>query len=525
MEYHRKIIGSSILVLLLIICVKLIAVIKDIILAYIFGLGKLTDAYFVAFQIPQTLIFLLGITILREMSSSIFSKTIELKQDRDLSILFSSIFNYALLTTVLVSLIGIILMPFIVKLLPISHYDDMDRLIVYLGRILFTMVITFGLSEYLGAVLNAFRNFFLPGFSTICANICMIVSLIMFAHKLSIASLAYGTTIGFLISCIIQFTYITSRKIFYKPFVIDFHFPLVREYIKKAIPFMIITSMSQICILVSYILSLNFGQGMASALSFAGKLNDIIINLFVLPFLTVLLPEFSRDTANNDTNTLKSHIRFGAEAIAVIVIFCTAFMIVCNQEIVQLLFMRGKFTLENAHITGNILFIYMIGLCFQAGYLYLVFIYLGIQKTSSLLFIGGTSYILNVVLQIILSHYFGVYGITAGISFASLIYFFVLLFTLKKNFISFSFFKQGRYILKIVGIIPFLIIVFIVGRKVLFTDENLKQSYLFVKLLILGGAGLFIYILCLIVLRIQIAIDLFNKIRYMFYAKNENTLH
>jgi putative peptidoglycan lipid II flippase len=347
----------------------------------------------------------------------------------------------------------------------------------------------------------------------------------MFAHRLSIASLAYGTTIGFLISCIIQFIYITSRKIFYRPFVIDFHFPLVREYIKKAIPFMIITSMSQICILVSYILSLNIGQGMASALSFAGKLNDIIINLFVLPFLIVLLPEFSRDNASNNRDALKSHIRFGAEAIAVIVIFCTAFMIVCNQEIVQLLFMRGKFTLENAHITGNILFIYMIGLCFQSGYLYLVFIYLGIQKTSSLLFIGGISYILNIVLQIILSHYFGVYGITAGISFASLIYFFVLLFTLKKNFISFSFFKQGRNILKIVGIIPFLIIVFIVGRRVLFTNENLKQSYLLVKLLILGGGGLFIYILCLIVLRIQIAIDLFNKMRYILYAKNESTIH
>jgi hypothetical protein len=76
-----------------------------------------------------------------------------------------------------------------------------------------------------------------------------------------------------------------------------------------------------------------------------------------------------------------------------------------------------------------------------------------------------------------------------------------------------------------VGIIPFLIIIFIVGRRVLFTNENLKQSYLLVKLLILGGGGLFIYILCLIVLRIQIAIDLFNKMRYILYAKNESTIH
>ena len=521
MEFPNKkiIINSCVTVFSFILIVKLLGLFKDILLAYLFGLGALTDAYFIAFQIPQTLMYLLGISILREMSSSVFSGYYEKNQKEDLSVLFSTIFNYASVVTILVSTAGIILMPQIVKLLPVSHYDDIDKSIVYLGRILFTFLITFGLSEYLGAVLNAFKNFFLPGFSTMCANICMIVSLLMFADTLSIASLAYGTTIGFFISCIIQFTYITTRKISYKPFVMNLQFPLMKEYIKKAVPFMIIISLSQICIFVSYVLSLRLGQGMTSALSFAGKLNEIIINLFVLPFLMVLLPEFSRNNASNDTDSLKSYIKFGAETITVIIVFCAAFLLVFNQEVVQILFMRGKFTAENAAITGNILFIYMIGLCFQAGYLYLVYIFLGIQKTLPLLLVGGVSYCLNIFLQVIFSKYFGIYGIVGGITFAAVFYFFSLMYVLKSRYIPFDFFKHSRDILKVVVWGIFLILVFAFGESIFPLNIESNTILPFIRLIIFGIIGLGIYLTGLFMLKIQIIVNLYNWVKNDFISR------
>ena len=488
MSTPSKILQSVFLVFALVLIAKSLALLRDILIAYKFGQGELTDAYFIAFQIPHTLIYIMGINLLKGMSSSLFSESIAQNKKEELSLQFSTIFNGAFVITLVITIIGIWKMPLLVGLLPFSYQAVSFDMIVFLGRLMFPFLILFGLSDYLGATLNAFRNFFLPGFSLVVANSVIIISLLVLSDSLSILSLAYGTLAGFAIALLIQFIFVVKTKIPYRISAFDFRIAPVRNYLRKSAPLLLVTSLAQLTILIGYIIALNLDEGMVSSLSYAGKINDLSISLFVLPLLTVLLPEFARDKATNNIDALKSHIRFGAEVIAAVIIFCTAFLLVYYREVVVALFQRGEFTAADASLTGGVLKIYLIGLCFQAGYLFFVFIYLGMQKTKSLTIIGLISYSINIILLFLLSKNYGIYGIAWAVVISSVVYFLLLFITFKIYYIRFSLIKQGRKLLKIVFSGLVMVVIFYFSLQ-----WQISESVI-IQILFAGTAGSIIYL-------------------------------
>ncbi|MFC1730810.1 murein biosynthesis integral membrane protein MurJ [candidate division KSB1 bacterium] len=497
MSANHKILQSGLLLFSLVFISKALAFLKDIILAYTFGKGELTDIYFIAFSIPHTLMYVMGITLLRGMSSSVFSGMIAKKEDTALSILFSTIFNGVFLFTAALSAICIWQMPALIRMLPFTFYETDFDMTVLLARILFPLLITLGLSDYCGAVLNAFRNFFLPGFSMILANLCMIVSLLLLSDSLSILSIAYGTAAGFLIALAVQFIFLIRSKIRYLFSTLNFTAPPVRSFIVKARPLILLTGISQISIFTSKIIALHMETGMVSALSYAEKVNEISISLFVLPLLTVLLPEFARETAVLNLEALKSRIRFGAEVIASIITFIVVFLIVFHNEVIVLLFQRGEFTVSDSAVTGDILLIFVLGLIFQAGYLCCVFIYLGMQKTKALTVVGILSYSVNIVLLFTLSHFYGVYGLAASFSITAAVYFLLLFSVFKKRYIAFSLWKQSRNLLKIAVSGVILLLSFYLVGLLFNAGRDMSFMSLAVFIAITGSAGLLFYMVLL----------------------------
>ncbi len=494
MDRSNKIVYSGFILFSLTVIVKGLAFVKDILVAHFFGMNELTDAYYIAFSIPHTLMYVLGITILRGMSSAVFSERIARNDYTNLSLIFSTIFNWAFVLTVIVSLIAVWFMPAIIGLLPFRFTDASFDMTVLLARLLFPLLITFGLSEYLGAILNAFRNFKLPAISLIIANICMIASLLLLSDHFSIISLAYGTAIGFLLAFILQFVVVISTKIRYNPGDFNIGLPPIKSYIRTSLPLLGATGMGQITVLISYILALNIEKGMVSALTYAGKINEITVGLFVIPFLTVLLPEFSRDQAVNDIQALKDRIKSGAEVIAAMIAFGIAFLGVFHREIIRLIFFRGAFTLENVELTSAIFSILLAGLCFMTATLYMNFVFLGMQKTKVLALVSIAAYTVKIVLMVILAHMYGIFGLAWAATGTALFHAVLLIAAFKKYCINISIVSQSRTILKIilVGVIQYVLFQ---GMSTLLgstsvTDIRLLALYIAVA----GFSGLVIYI-------------------------------
>ena len=494
MDRSNKIVYSGLILFILTVIVKGLAFVKDILVAHFFGMNELTDAYYIAFSIPHTLMYVLGITILRGMSSAVFSERIARKDFTNLSLIFSTIFNWAFVLTVCVSLIAIWYMPAIIGLLPFQFTDASFDMTVLLARFLFPLLVTFGLSEYLGAILNAFRNFKLPAISLIIANICMIASLLLLSDHFSIVSLAYGTAIGFSIAFIFQFVVVISTKIRYNPRAFNIGLPPIKSYIRTSLPLLGATGMGQITVLISYILALNIEKGMVSALTYAGKINEITIGLFVIPFLTVLLPEFSRDQAVNDIQTLKDRIKSGAEVIAAIIAFGIAFLGVFHREIIRLIFFRGAFTLENVELTSAIFSILLAGLCFMTAILYMNFVFLSMQKTKVLALVSFTAYTVKIILMVVLAHLYGIYGLAWATTSTALFHAVFLIAAFKKYCINISVISHSHTILKIilVGVIQYALFQ---GMFLLLGISSVADTLLLtINIAIAGIFGLVIYL-------------------------------
>ncbi|MFC1553417.1 murein biosynthesis integral membrane protein MurJ [candidate division KSB1 bacterium] len=502
MPSNTKILRSGLLVFFLVFTAKMLSLVKEILIANYFGQGELTDAYFVSFQILNTFLYALGINILRGMSSSIFSENIAKNQQKNLKILFSTIFNYILILTAALTVICIWRMPDIINWLPFRYNEGSFELVVMLARVLLTALIFIGLSQYLGAVLNAFRSYFVPGISLVIANACMIISIVLLYEKYSIVSAAYGTLAGFFISSVIQFIYINRKKIKYKFSAFNIYSEVIVNFAKKSAPLLFVTVLGQISLLVGYIIALDIEKGMASALNYAGRLNDLSLSLFVLPLLTVLLPEFARDKALENISALKNKIKFGFEVIVSIVIFWTAFLTVFHREVIIILFERGQFTAVNTELTSSILLILMCGLFFQTLQIFLIFIYLGLQKTRSLTIIGVFSYCVYIMLLFILSDRFGVFGIAWANVVLAVIYSVILLFVLKYRHIKFSFIKNSINFSKIIlsGAVIFLI--FYQIDKLVVNGSQFHSFYLIIVLSVAGITGIAIYLFLLQILKV-----------------------
>lgn len=447
---NKNLLKSGIVIFVLTLVTKIMALAKDILIADRFGVSADTDAFLIAFVIPTSLIYILGINLLQGMSSSIFSEAAAKNKQEDISIIFSTVFNSTIIISVIVSIIGIYFMPELLNIVFPNIPETNFALTVKLSQIMFPLLIFIGFTQFFVSVLNAFRKFFFPALLLTLANFITVIG-IYYYSDFGIIAAAYSVLVGFATSFMILFYTIITNNVKYRA-IINLKIEPVRNFFIKSAPLLFVAVASQIAIAAEKSVALGLDIGAVSVLSYAGKINEISVGLFVAPLMTVLLPEFARDKALRDMSTLKKRIRIGAEILTSVVVFWTAFLLVYRFEIVQILFERGEFTSENTLLTSDLLLIYTAGFLFQAAYLLLVYIYLGLQKTKSLSAIASFSYLFYTLLIIYLPNIYGVYGLAIANVIFGILYTCILLFYLKFRHIKFNLLKSLNKIFKIIFI-------------------------------------------------------------------------
>jgi len=483
MSRNAQILQSGILLFTLTLITRLLSAGKTILVADNFGMTGMTDAYFIALVIPNTLMYMTGINTLTGMASSIFSRNVENNEHEELSITFSTIFNAALIMTTILTAVGIAFMPQIVRWYVPDFTGETYDLTVKMGRIVITIFISLGLAAYLGATLNAFRRYFLPGLGLMIANVCMILSLVFFADSLGITCIAWGTAAGNVAYFLILLWTVLRYKIKYRP-VLRLRYPPVKMFLKKCLPILFLMLFSQLAVVIDRKIATEQFEGAVTGVSYALLIWQVSVSLFIMPLMTVFLPEFARDSGEKTMDALKKRIKFGSEVLFCIVLFWSFFVLIFNREIISALFQRGAFNPEDTIVTSRLLTIYMTGLVFHAGQLFFVHILLGMQKTRAIAAIGITSYSINIALIYIFSGIYGVYGLPLATASTSLLYSLLLLVTFKYRYMRFSLLRNGKNLFKIA--VSGVLIAFMFGKAYSMYFEG-KESDLIPDIMRLAG--------------------------------------
>ena len=149
--------------------------IRDVIVAFLFGAGVQTDAFYVAYRIPNLLRRLFAEGSLTVAFIPVFTEYLELKDEKEAKKALNSIFSVLFIILLLITLLGVVFAPIIIKIYASGFDDETFNNAVTLNRIMFPYIFFISLSALAMGVLNSIRHFFAPAFSPVLFNISMIL--------------------------------------------------------------------------------------------------------------------------------------------------------------------------------------------------------------------------------------------------------------------------------------------------------------------------------------------------------------
>ena len=185
--------------------------------------------------------------------------------------------------------------------------------------------------------------------------------------------------------------------------------------------------------------------GGISVLNYATLLNTLVRNILILPVITVMFPIISNMVIKKQNKQIKRSIKEVLIYIFIILIPTFIFMILFSKELVRFFFGRGAFSEKDILLTAKVLIFYSFCILAIGMRDFITKIFYSFHDTGTSLISSIIGIAVNIILSIVLSRYYGIFGIAFATSIASWISFFVLGIRLNKYVSNFNY----KYIFKV----------------------------------------------------------------------------
>src|SRR5438552_12306581 len=179
---------------------RVLGFVRDVVVARAFGAGPVTDAFFVAFRIPNLLRRLLAEGALSTAIIPVFTEYLERNGRAEFGRMVRAVTGVATVVLCVVSGLGMLLAPWIVRVMAPGWNAD-PGVIGLAGRLtslMFPYILLVGLAALAMGALNAQHRFFTAALGPAVLNVAMILSVLVLAGRLSppVFSLAVGVLVG-----------------------------------------------------------------------------------------------------------------------------------------------------------------------------------------------------------------------------------------------------------------------------------------------------------------------------------------
>ncbi len=519
----KKIAKSASIVSLITMLSRILGYIRDAICAALLGVGFVSDAFFIAFRIPNLLRNLLAEGALSSAFIPVFTEYLQKKEKKDILSLVSNVFTVLSIILVILCLLGIIFAPLIVHIIAPGFSSDTKKfeLTVNLTRFLFPFIFLISIAALFMGILNSLKKFSLPAFAPVILNISMIFSGIFICPLLGKTpeKQVYGWVIGILLGAILEIIIQWIPTIKYGinlKFFINLYDSGLRKIGKLMLPATLAQSVTQINILVNTILASLLVEGSVTYLYYGNRLMQLPLGVFGVAIATVSFPYISSYAASGNMLDLRNTISSSLRQAFFIVIPASIGIIFLSKEINTLLFYYGRFSYHDAIETAKVSIAYSIAIFAFSGIKILTQVFYAIDKASTAVKISIFSMILNIILCIILMIPFKYIGLAFATSLAGIVNFIFLYIYIIKFVGNINTKNDLIFTLKItfISLIMGLIVMFFASymTNTFNTDFSRKINGLIVFISI--TAGIIIYFLLLYLFKIKeikTVIDILKK--------------
>lgn len=348
---------------------RLLGVVRDALFSALFGLSKLTDAYRVAFQIPNLLRDLFAEGALSSAFVPAFTDALGKEGRQGAYRLANLILTGLLVVTGGLTALGMLFPDTVVLLVSGGFSGDADKaaFTAQMTAIMMPILTLVSLSAVFMGMLNAQSRFVMPAFAPALFNVTSIAfGLVLvvgrFESRRAILLFSVGTLVAGLVQAACQLPALV--RLGYRPrlavtgLLTD---PRVRRIVRLMGPAAIGLAAVQVNVLFNTRFASALGNGPVSALGNAFRLFYLPIGLFGVAMGTVTTTRVSEEAARGDRAALLARATDGARAVAMLASASAVGLIVLAEPVVSLLFERGRFTHQDTLAVARILQAYMLG--------------------------------------------------------------------------------------------------------------------------------------------------------------------
>ena len=344
---------------------RILGFIRDAIIARMFGAGMATDAFFVAFKLPNLLrrIFAEG-----AFSQAFVPILAEYRQTRSPEATQAFVQHIAGLLSfmlVIVTAIGILAAPWIIYITAPGFASSADKfeLAATMLRITFPYILLISLSSLVGSILNTYHQFSIPAFTPTFLNVSFIVFALFFTPDFDPPALALAWAVffggilqlGFQLPALAKLGFLKMPKL-------DFKDAAVRRVLLNMAPAILGVSVSQVSLVINTIFASFLVAGSVSWMYYADRLMELPTGVLGVALGTILLPTLSKHAANQDTVNFSALLDWGLRLCLLLTLPAAVGLGVLAFPLVATLFMYNQFSALDAVNTQWALVAYAIGL-------------------------------------------------------------------------------------------------------------------------------------------------------------------
>jgi putative peptidoglycan lipid II flippase len=338
---------------------------RDAIVARVFGAGMATDAFFVAFKLPNLLRRIFAEGAFSQAFVPILAEYKSKEGEEATRVFIAYVSGLLTLALALVTVVGMLAAPWVIMVTAPGFADTADKfaLTSQLLRITFPYILLISLASLVGAILNTWNRFSVPAFAPTLLNVSMI-SFALFAaphfHP-PVLALAWAVTVGGVLQLFYQLPHLRKIGMLVLP-RISFKNEGAIRVLRQMGPAILGVSVSQISLIINTIFASFLVSGSVSWMYYADRLMEFPSGVLGVALGTILLPSLSKSFSSGNHEEYNRLMDWGLRLCFLLALPSAVALGLLSKPLTVSLFQYGKFTAFDAQMTQRALIAYSVGL-------------------------------------------------------------------------------------------------------------------------------------------------------------------
>jgi putative peptidoglycan lipid II flippase len=390
---------------LAVLCSRVLGLAREQIFAALFGGGRVMDAFTIAFRIPNLLRDLFAEGALSTAFVTVFTRTATLQDDAAAWRLANKVATLTVVTLSAITIVGIVIAPWLVALLAPGFDPAKAALTVTLTRVMWPFILLVSLAALVMGMLNSRNVFGMPAMASSFFNLGSIVAGVVLGYWLdphfgarAILGLAIGTLIGGALQLLAQLPALAREGYRFHP-DLRWRDPGVRAILRLMGPSVVAASSTQVNVLVNSVFASELGDGPTFWLTVAFRLMQLPLGIFGVALGTVALPLLARLATTGNSTAFRSELARGMRLAFLMTIPASVGLMALAEPIISVLYQHGRFGAHETAESAGALRFYAIGLCGYAALKVLVNAFYALDRRKTPMVVSFIAVALNLLLN------------------------------------------------------------------------------------------------------------------------------